>query len=63
MVDIILHYAQKIVKFGGFDPMFIVYIIQAELNKKYYIRCSDNLERRLSEHNSGYSKYTRTERK
>lgn len=42
--------------------MFFVYIIQSEISKKYYIGCTDNLDRRLKEHNSGYSKYTKTEK-
>ena len=42
--------------------MFVVYIIQAELSKKYYIGCTDNLDRRLKEHNSGYSNYTKTQK-
>ena len=36
--------------------MWFVYILQSKTNKKYYIGCSNNPERRLEEHNSGYTK-------
>ena len=38
--------------------MHTVYILQNE-SKKYYIGCTNNLERRLLEHNSGESKSTK----
>jgi len=37
---------------------WFVYIIQSKKDNSYYIGCTDNLERRISEHNSGMSKYT-----
>ncbi len=42
--------------------MFNVYIIQSDISGKYYIGCTDNLERRLHEHNKGLSKYTKNQR-
>lgn len=39
--------------------MFITYIIKSISSGKYYIGCTDNLDRRLNEHNKGFSKYTR----
>lgn len=38
--------------------MYYVYILQ-EKGGKYYIGCTDNIERRIKEHNSGYSKFTK----
>ncbi len=40
----------------------ILYILQSEVNNRYYIGSTNNLERRLFEHNSGVSKYTRLTR-
>lgn len=42
--------------------MWHVYIIQSTNTRKYYIGCSNNLERRLSEHNRGYSLATTKDR-
>lgn len=39
--------------------MFFIYIIESTLSGKYYIGCTDNINRRLIEHNKGLSKYTR----
>ena len=39
--------------------MHFVYIIQSIKNKRYYIGSTNNLERRLKEHNCGKSKYTK----
>ncbi len=39
--------------------MYCVYVLRSEKNGKFYIGCTDNLDRRLKEHNSGKSKYTR----
>lgn len=33
--------------------MAVVYILQSEKNKRYYVGSTNNLERRLKEHNSG----------
>ena len=45
---------------GGSNPlaptMFIVYILQSEKTKKYYIGSSQDLKNRLNEHNSGETK-------
>lgn len=38
--------------------MGIVYILQSEVNGRYYIGSTNNLARRLFEHNEGLSKYT-----
>lgn len=39
--------------------MFYVYIIRSKKNDSLYIGSTNNLERRLSEHNSGKSNYTK----
>jgi len=39
--------------------MYFVYILQSEKDKKRYIGFSENLDRRLIEHNSGLVKSTR----
>ena len=36
--------------------MYFVYILQSEKNGRYYIGSTNNLERRLLEHNSGKTK-------
>ena len=36
-----------------------VYILQSEVNNRYYVGSTIDLERRLDEHNNGKSKYTR----
>jgi putative endonuclease len=38
--------------------MYTVYILKS-INGKYYIGCTDSIERRFKEHNSGMSKYTK----
>jgi putative endonuclease len=35
--------------------MWQVYVIKSAQNKKYYVGCTNNLNRRLSEHNRGYN--------
>jgi len=37
-----------------------VYILYSETLGKYYVGQTNNIKRRLAEHNSGQSKYTRT---
>ena len=37
-----------------------VYILQSLVNSRYYIGSTINLKRRIIEHNSGKSKYTRS---
>lgn len=39
--------------------MYLVYILKSLSNNQYYIGCTDNITRRLNEHNKGLSKYTR----
>ena len=38
--------------------MYIVYILKSEVAEKSYVGITDNLERRLSQHNLGNSFYT-----
>jgi putative endonuclease len=40
--------------------MAFVYIIYSEKTDKYYVGACTNLQRRLYEHNIGYSKFTST---
>lgn len=40
--------------------MWTVCVIKSLVNKRLYTGSTNNLERRLSEHNSGKSRYTRT---
>ncbi|MBI1939385.1 MAG: GIY-YIG nuclease family protein [Ignavibacteriales bacterium] len=40
--------------------MYFVYVLQSITSKKYYIGQTDNLERRFQQHNSGYSKSTKS---
>ena len=35
--------------------MWYIYIIKSVQNSKYYVGCTNNIERRLSEHNNGYN--------
>ncbi len=39
--------------------MFFIYIIYSEKVGKYYVGCTSELERRLEQHNSGQSTYTK----
>lgn len=39
--------------------MFYFYILQSKKDQSYYYGTTDNLERRIREHNKGKSKYTR----
>jgi len=39
--------------------MFYVYIIKSEINDRYYIGSTNNIKRRIMEHNLGKSIYTR----
>lgn len=43
----------------GHHKMHFVYIIESASIGKYYIGCTDDINRRLMEHNKGLSKYTR----
>ena len=40
--------------------MFYVYILKSKTTQKYYVGQTENLERRLLYHNSGYSKSTKS---
>ena len=40
--------------------MFYVYILKSKVTGKFYIGQTENLERRLHYHNSGYSKSTKS---
>ena len=40
--------------------MWYVYVLQSLVNKKYYTGYTKDIERRLTEHNSGKTKYTRS---
>ena len=43
----------------GHHKMFYVYILKSITDGKYYVGCTDNIDRRLKEHNIGLSKYTK----
>lgn len=42
--------------------MYFVYIIQSIMCGKFYVGCTDNIQRRVGEHNKGLSKYTKTDK-
>jgi len=42
--------------------MYYTYILKSLKNDRYYTGSTDNLNKRLCEHNSGRSKYTRSTR-
>ena len=39
--------------------MYFLYILKSLANDRYYVGSTNNLERRLKEHNTGKSKYTK----
>jgi putative endonuclease len=39
--------------------MWVVYILRSEKNGRYYIGSTDDLDRRLEQHNSGHTPSTR----
>ena len=41
---------------------FYVYILESELDSSLYIGHTNNIERRLEEHNEGISRYTKSKR-
>ena len=43
---------------GSSVIMAYIYILQSQVNFRYYIGSTTNLERRINEHNNGQSKYT-----
>ncbi|MFK7947004.1 MAG: GIY-YIG nuclease family protein [Saprospiraceae bacterium] len=42
--------------------MFYTYILQSEKDASFYIGYTSNLEKRLFEHNEGFSRYTKHRR-
>ncbi|HLB66659.1 MAG TPA: GIY-YIG nuclease family protein [Candidatus Saccharimonadales bacterium] len=42
--------------------MFYIYVLRSKKNNRFYTGSTDNLDRRLIEHNSGKSRYTRLTR-
>lgn len=38
--------------------MYFVYIIQSQIDKSYYTGVTENIEKRVAEHNSGSKKYS-----
>jgi len=42
--------------------MFFAYVLKSKKNNRFYYGCTNNLERRLYEHNIGHSKYTKLNR-
>ena len=42
--------------------MYYVYILRSETTNTFYIGCTDNIDRRIKEHNAGLSKYTKAKR-
>jgi putative endonuclease len=38
--------------------MYFIYILYSQRIDKYYIGCTENLEKRLDEHNAGLSSFT-----
>jgi putative endonuclease len=40
--------------------VFFVYILKSSVTNKYYVGQTSDIEKRLSYHNSGYSKSTKT---
>ena len=42
--------------------MYYIYVLRSLRNGRLYTGSTDNIERRLAEHNSGKSKYTRMTR-
>ena len=43
----------------AFHIMFTVYVLKSNLKKFHYVGFTDNLERRLAQHNAGYNKSTK----
>ena len=39
--------------------MYIVYVLKSEIARKSYVGITDNLQRRIEQHNSGNSFYSR----
>ena len=43
-------------------PMYFVYVLKSQTNNRYYTGSTDNVERRLTQHNAGRSKATKSSR-
>jgi len=39
--------------------MHFVYILKSEKRSRFYIGCTENLEKRIAQHNSGFTKSTK----
>jgi len=46
----------------GDSPKFYVYILQSLKDFSFYVGQCDDLDRRMSKHNDGFSKYTASKR-
>lgn len=44
---------------GGQDTIFVVYVLKSRIARKSYVGLTDNVARRLKEHNSGKHFYTK----
>jgi len=44
------------------SKFYYVYVLQSEKDRKFYIGCASNIEKRLEEHNSGEVSTTRNRR-
>lgn len=42
--------------------MYYIYILRSSKNNKYYVGCTNNVTRRVKEHNKGLSKYTKIDK-
>ena len=40
--------------------MYFVYILQSEKDESYYTGITENIEKRIAEHNSGSAKYSKS---
>ncbi|MBU0671176.1 GIY-YIG nuclease family protein [Patescibacteria group bacterium] len=56
----------KIFDFSGVRILTIMkyylYLLESQIDKSYYLGVTNNIKRRLKEHNSGHSKYTKSKR-
>lgn len=39
--------------------MYTTYILKSDKNGKYYVGSTGHIEKRITQHNSGYSRYTK----
>lgn len=47
---------------SGFQSMYFIYVLKSLIDNSYYVGCTDNVDRRLLEHNKGLSKYTKNKK-